>query len=463
MRILCCCLVLFSFLFGEDVLAQRADSPSHRLIPRKRGGLAPKFDDFKSEELKELLDEYGKARREQIKRRRESQTPPQQSQSGESLPSAAQSMQPRLREFVERLDQTAKDSASKDMQEEIAKVNDEMASRLDGPLSNTLKPDSIPLDTKRNVIKDFGDMIRQQQKEARNQYQQAMEAYKRVWPSDGIPPDEWLKKVQPYINPELVRQMREFRDTKKRDLTNTKSNDSAFQHEAGKSLPSSIADDAQKKKSKGIFDSLISAMDKKGTRWLKSSKKENSKDKKRSWWTALKSRSKDRMSSINKKVTQHSRNVNRQKAVTTPPTTTSVSGNGGSTTNGRGKLILSVFGFATIVGLGYYFYRNYFTVPASSEIAAAHVRADSIRDRESLLHACNMLAWRCFGWPSRFWSHRTVFAKLSEQMSEESAARQLSGLYEHARYAPDGHLSSQEIELAQRLFEKIRSQSLVTQ
>ena len=223
-----------------------------------------------------------------------------------------------------------------------------------------------------------------------------------------------------------------------------------------------------------MFDSLLSSIDKQGTKWLKStSKSKSAKEKKKkasTWITAFKSKAKQHMSKLNQQIAQHSQKVNRNRSsksksgkapVVTPSSSGGSSDGGASGQTGQALLwILAALGLA---GAGYYFWQKQNDDPDSTRVLDKQIRTVTIQDRESLLRACNQLAWRCFGWPSRFWNHRTVFTKLSELAKDHQVAEQLSGLYEQARYAPNRRFSNQEVELARELFSTIRSRSLATQ
>ena len=86
------------------------------------------------------------------------------------------------------------------------------------------------------------------------------------------------------------------------------------------------------------------------------------------------------------------------------------------------------------------------------------VLADRIHDRESLLRACHALALDLFGFRSRFWHHRKLFASLADHMeTKKNAVNQLSTLYEQARYAPRKLLDT-ELDYARELFISLQRQ-----
>ena len=121
-----------------------------------------------------------------------------------------------------------------------------------------------------------------------------------------------------------------------------------------------------------------------------------------------------------------------------------------------------VGGVAALLGIAAlaYFYRDLFS--RSSTVGKDPFLAERIQDRETLLAACHTLARQLFGVRSRFWHHRRLFERLSENLSDQSesghlAVDQLSRIYETARYAPI-QVAADEFSRARDLFSTLQNE-----
>ena len=291
----------------------------------------------------------------------------------------------------------------------------------------------------------------------------AEELLKKSWP-DTVAPEQWLRKVKPFISSEVIQQILEAREQFEAQ-SNLDPAERRFQNlEKFPAIEERV-------KSKSMIDSLMKNLDKKSTDWLKSS------DKKGKMWRNLSQSARRGIASLNQKMTANSQkraseNTDATSRSYSPfrngqPTTnnrtpdSSVSrGNGASTTQSanatqaeeqtQSTFLWILVGAALLLGAGIYLFRDRFleTQPAITN----RVLANRIHDRDSLLAACHALALDLFGFRSRFWHHRKLFAQLAERMeSKGQAVNQLSSLYEQARYAPRKLLDTELIH-AKKLF-----------
>ena len=484
---------------SAPAFAQLADTPSHRVIRRKEGQKTPQPSDFMTPEFMELVKKSRiieqMQRQQRIQRLRNAQRSRQLSQD----PNDPRSPVP---------------SPAGDMATDMESVNRQLADRLreqhDGDLgkdlSETLNPNSIPFDPENpefsldmNNLAELGRQLRheisRQKVKAQAEYSKAMRAYREFnnnWPSESIPPGEWLKKVQPHLNGEMMRQIGEViqsnrtqqqqstgqqssqgqdptSDTMTGDDSQTNPTDQTAPNTANSSGPGEQGDPSTNKPSpsaKKFMDSLIGKLDRTGTNWLKKSTKN---PKNNSGIKRAAQKAGDWLSKLNLKVTEgadrvarrransstsSSGNRSRRRPAATPPAATG--GGGGDGTSGFGSSLAIILLVAAGLAAAVYFLRDRIQWIASPESSVPPVKATQITDRETLLRACNQLAHRCFGWPSRFWNHRRMFSELGGKAEENAASvLRLSRIYEHARYAPHGRLSATEVDRARKLFSEI--------
>jgi len=480
-KLLWVCLMMASLTTVDlsmvtTVHAQSRDSPSHRLIPRDRTAKAPTPQDFMTPELLELIDDYhqlSRAQRQEARGRAESTQQPNLLRSDPF----EQGLGTAERDLLQRLDQRTFDSQLDDINDDISSLSDQLAEQLGGELAETMKPAELSPDTEQPLqmwdqIQKLRETIQDQHRELQNQYREALRQYQDSWPSDNIPPDEWLKKVQPLLNPELSNQMQEV-------IKATRARAEAARNKGGSKTPelagsqssetsstaAGVSEALKSGSSKKLLDSVISTLDKRGMDWIKQARKD---PRKNSAMKKAAEKASNWLTSLNLKATENSNEIAIRRAVS--PANPASSGSGGMTRLGTdqnanlqadGKNFGMMFGLLSAllaVVLGVYLFRDRLLGFQSADRIPRKVTVGTIQDRASLLRACHMLALRCFGWPSRFWHHREVFSRLGAQGDDQSVqtVRRLEAIYERARYAPDGELTPEQVDHARRLFSEIR-------
>lgn len=386
-------------------------------------------------------------------------------------------LRPEDRALVERINQSTIESMPESLTQEIESLNDKFAEELGSDLSETFKSDEIHFDPNDSSnfwknITELQDSMRRPLSNARQQYIKAMEAYKNTWPTDSVPPSEWIEKVQPYINPELVRQIADVRKARESSKDDSPTSGRSGQRKMSPNNPleklssDSLGSTPKQNRSHRILESLISAVDRKGTEWLKSSKGLKANRSQSSWWKTLKARSKRKLSALNRTATQHSNRMTQRRSDTWTGNLSShrQSSDAVDSAGDRvsGGTVLAFFGLIALVGAAVYSRWSRTKYVAERDELPLYIDSTIIRDRESLLRACHQLSHRCFGWPSRYWNHRQVFSRLCDtNVGYTPAFEQLSHIYEHARYAPNGVLSPEELAYARRLYAQVQDVSPV--
>lgn len=465
-----CLGLLFTFAVCVPVLAQQGSSPSHRLIPLSGNQKAPSLADFLSPEYRELRTEYNRLRREMLAQRRsesrrsrseaatpEPATQPQNSPDRQAPDPAASAADRGTTNATPAIPS----GAAEDVAEEIAAVSRALGERLGRALAETLDPKEIPIDPPEmslaEAMQELKTTIDQGRREARAQYSKALERYKRVWPNDSLPPADWIEKVQPFINQELVRQLADAR----RELESKR--DAPFERtKPGSSVaaPTPLTSKPNSKTSNRMLESVIRRLDKTSTDWLKAATRRGSSQREVAWWKSLAAKSKRQMSTLNRQITQRSRLWRQTSFGVSSRSPNRPGSNVFRTDNGIASspwLALLIVSLVALGGAGLLVWKRN-RQRESSAMVIERVDPRMIRDRESLLRACDQLAFSCLGRPSRFWNHRKVFSLLGQRASQPRPnVEQLSQIYEHARYASDGHLPLGDIVLARKLVAQIEN------
>ena len=439
-------------------------TPSHRVIPFDENRKVPSMQDFRDPGFQELIKQLHEYSQQQNAARRQRRI--RSSKSGgnairqprlpEELPGNSSSSFPTPESSSGEIAGGAEGYAVGGNQNEDSETPPSMGG---GPQIN---------------IKELWEEIQTQSKEALEKYDEAMKAFNQ-WPQGTVPPDEWLRKVQPLLNPELVRQMNDVIEANRDAASATE--DVASKGSLPKSKPDSVISSGDKKPTSSLFKdpskrllgAIIGAMDKAGTEWLKNAGKDR---KKNSRLKSLAKKTSNWLEKLNLKVTEKSNDIASQRP-TFGGTSGAASSRSGSTTsstessawNAR-QVGVTLLLLAAAIGIAVWLWRRRDDIAAVLPTARAkQLDATAIRDRESLLKACHQLTRRYFGWPSQFWNHRKLFSQLESHVSSQAGdprsqtVERLRDIYEHARYAPNGLLSSEQLESAQRLYAEIRDEA----
>ena len=203
---------------------------------------------------------------------------------------------------------------------------------------------------------------------------------------------------------------------------------------------------------KELLDSLFEAMDKSGTDLL-SAYLDPERVQDLSWIGQSTKKFQHRMKSMNRQINRLS---SRSKS-NVPDIQYNYDSALRDQLNASNRMIL--VGVAAVVTLvaGIIWYR--ITRGNSQPIAPMTISVsfpiEQVKERKSFVKACNHLATRHFGDPSRFWNHSRMFDEL-ERRNNQSMDRLVS-LYEVARYAPpEEKMSSEQITLARNLLKDIQ-------
>ncbi len=459
-------VVLFIALpVAAQQITPQSSNKSHRFLPPSQ---RPRRTDLRSPEYLEAFEQYQKLRRQQ----RSNGDVPLPFQPGQFTPeplSADQSnpaqinldLYEQLGEREKRLLRRIADDAMADIAKEISKdvsdLNRQFRKRLGMETEDESNASNPKFDLPDEVLSPFEKAkktYREQSKRLSADYRQAMEEFKKQWPSEKIPPEEWLKKVQPFISSEVVEQLHDYR---------------AYEEGKTEKLPDSAypkaptSDFANNSFSGRLLESVVKSLDSSTNQLLKRTKKNNSNGKKDpSLFKLLHQATTNQFKSINKSITSRTERyaqssaANGSRTGSTDSSSPSLpSGNSLAKIFGAVAFVLGVA--ALIAYLMHLRKRNqsesYYHVP---------VDPDSIRDRESLLRAVHGAAAERFGRSSRYWHHRKLFSELTDQGKRRTDDLPvLAKLYERARYAPNGQVTSDDLEVARRWYKDFRDSELV--
>jgi|GEM_PF-6600235 len=457
-------LILFLFClsqFSTPVMGQpkripsgqngrtKSSNPSHRRLPihsdRPLKALA------NNPELLELRKRYNQLRRQERDMKRDSRVIPR---DGETMEQALQ----RNDAITEKLRLNL--PVTESFESESRSFYESLGQGLGEAISETFKPGSVKFDPNAWDPVRLREQIYRKQREVRQEIDKAEKLLKEKWPTDTVAPHEWLEKVQPFINTEVIEQLTE----------------ASRQFDDQKHLPPSERrfQDVEKIRSLGdkpgsMFDSFMTSIDKQGTDWLKSSGKEKS-----SLWKSLKDTATSGITSLNRSMTENSRRqanspaMRPSNSIQKRPTPTIVrpkSPASASSPQTNPRIWMWGGGLAALLGivaLAYYYRDKFFQPQSRATRAKDPILAARIQDRDTLLSACHTLARQLFGVRSRFWNHRRLFESLSENLAESSdrgqrVVDQLSRIYETARYAPV-QVAADEFSRARDLFSALQDE-----
>lgn len=498
-RIFCVIWIsLFLLGFGSNLMGQskQGNTASHRRIPLSDGRERPKLESFLPPNHKQFRQEYLELQRRKRQAQRSQRNPLRgQPTDGERLES------PIRRNGDEPTERSWFDTGFRPSGEQPGMGFDsdplENIRRFGQSIGETISEWQNPGSVNRNREQYVAEEYPRQYREARRKFRDALNSFRQSWPDDRVAPQEWLEKVQPFIDPEMLGQIIEAR--RQFDAqTDRPPNERRFQNLS--EFP--FLSDQDGSKSNSLIDSMMKSLDKKSTSWLKSTER-----KKSTIWKSLSKSARQGLANLNQKMTANSKERARanSKANSTslnaprpsqasPTTATSPSQSllsRASTPSSSpatkppalesrdGNWLWIVGSAFVVIATSVYLMRHRLLVVwHHSRTDLGHVSAERIHDHDSLLKACHSLALALFGFRSRFWNHRKLFQSLAEQLelddrgqvvnsenlgllsvgSADRAQRrkkavvgQLSSLYEQARYSPRKLLDS-ELDHARELF-----------
>lgn len=437
---LLCALVAATIGSGQQVLR---DTPSHRFIPP---GIRPLKNDFETPEYQSARSEFQKlyrSTRELRRALRKGGAPPTVNTFD---PATIDQLSPATKELVREWSRDSVADVSREIGREIVEFNRRLSQNagLPEPDSNG---DSLPFEFSADLLKQFEDAKKawaQQKSATDSKYAEALKQYRDTWPHEKIPPGQWLEKVQPFINAEIIEQLMKVRD-----------------YQDGKTseppeIPAELGIETPAGLSERMVASVVKTLDQGGNELIQRAKRSNQGNQQSPWWKRIRAKAKSRIKSLNRSITDRTEQYAATASAVASPVLPS-RGSGRSTYTWSGSDLGRAFGLTLfLLGAGYLFYRWKTSRAAAVEQLHRLTDAAAIRDRESLLHAIHEIAVKRFGASSRFWHHRQLFTRLRE--TYESHDPMIEHLYERLRYAPDGDsLSDEEAHLARRWYEQIRT------
>lgn len=358
---------------------------------------------------------------------------------------------PSLRNLVRDLWQRSPSQAAQDINQGISDTTKQLNENL--PQDLVSEPSELPpvslgdqgtvtqmMDTVKNLMRET--QIRQQELIRKAQ------AANKAWPLENVPPEDWIQKVQPFINTELIEQLRDVSAAAKTAVDNGKPADSIFEDTNGES-------DGEN----GLLGSVMKQLDSKSADWIRSRGKK--KGKSSALWKRLKTASGGAMSELNEKLTENSKQLSREGQKLTDRIGAVLGGPAGSNPSRASEQQHAgwwIVGFVGLVVVGGWWLLRQNTGLSLLGVSHDPMRSQAIHDRETLLRACHVLADRMFGGTSQYWHHRQVFNAIGGSLPNmRGSVDQLAEIYESARYSPSGQfLSADALETARVLFSRIQ-------
>ena len=440
-------------------MTHKADNDSHRFLPP---GQPPTKRDLQGSDYTKALDQYRKLSRT---RNRQASTPPSfdpapfnpdETERAQIDPELLKQLNPDDSRWLRRTTRQTMSDLAKEIENNVANLNEQFRRQLGMPADENVEP-TKKFELPEEVLSPYEQARktwRDQQKKLSEDYKQALEDFNGQWPSEKIPPDQWVQKVQPFINSEVLEQLRQYRAYEE-GMTD-KLPESAFQK-----LPTSPVNRGF---SGRMLESVVKTLDS-GTNELIKRAKENKRSGKKesSLWKRLKAAATKQIESTNRTITKrteqyaNTQRVNRPQPRRTSTRTTTTSSN--SSLAKIAGVIAFVLGVAALIA----YLLHLKKLHDSDADYSAPISLDSIRDRESMLRAIHSAAADRFGRTSRYWHHRKLFSEI-EEIAEERRPEELpvlASLYERARYAPNGEVSSDDLEVARRWYKEFRKTELL--
>ena len=212
-----------------------------------------------------------------------------------------------------------------------------------------------------------------------------------------------------------------------------------------------------------MLESVVKTLDS-GTNELIKLAKENKRSGKKesSLWKRLKQTASNKIKATNKSITDRSARYANSPRVATRQITRSAPPPLNSSNRSLAKIVGVV---AIVLGIAALFaYLMHLRKKHQNDSGyVAPLNPDSIRDRESMLQVIHSAAANRFGRSSRYWHHRKLFSEI-EDVTKERRTQELptlASLYERARYAPNGEVSSDDLEVAKRWYKEFRKTELL--
>ena len=311
------------------------------------------------------------------------------------------------------------------------------------------------------------------------------------WLSDVTLSDRWLMKLSPYLDKEIVQQLRTSapeaivantprkagpsQPSSRRSNRQTAKGPSSDRTRRSKTDQEKKKDDFERAKAPGnatreggldgvlqeaVVESFIDALDATGTDWIHALHRPDKRNGK-SWWQQVNLAASRKMKAWNKSLNNSSRSFSRKLANVARPDSIASQNISIDQRVHLSKPWGIVFVLVAGGGVALYSWYRYGGRQAAPRTApaAAFDSVQRITDCDSLLRTCHQLAYEEFGWRSCFWHHRRLFSALSDKFPDsEEPIGQLADIYEQGRYS-GAELSVAQIELAQRLVRRIQQRS----
>ena len=445
-------------LMSSPLWAQtRARSTSsHRFIPV---GTAPRPSNFRTPEYERAVEDFNSLRElwRELRRSRARGSKLTEEISGSIFqptldPSLAEKLPLETQELMRQWSQNSVTDVAQQMGRELVEFNQQFRQRSGVPES-TQQPNDISFDFSRDVIQRIEEARSayvEQQMLVNSAFREADRQFKSKWPSERIPPREWLERVQPFIDSEILEQLAKVRDFQDGKLP------------APPEIPESLLTNKPPPSlSERMIESVVRSVDQGGNELLKRAQRNNQGKKKLSWWKELRKDANASLKSWNKSITDRTESYAASSALTTADST----GNGdsavgasaaetGDAPSAVGWLRVVAFGLV-LAGIFYLYYRRTLRHYRPGNAGVWELTADSIQDRASLLQAVHRVAVKRLGSKSRYWHHRQFLPLLRDKL--DSRYSEIDALYERARYAPDGHvISREELELVRHWYQQVQ-------
>lgn len=439
-------------------MAQQRNTKAHRVIPREGGGQQVSFRDIAPQDLLRTL----RAIQEPGQRGAGSASPrvrPMLPQDSSNLPADAAEV---VRTWSESVGRSMVEAINTDIAEFTKEMQERFEQQAGDPSSRTRVPEmeipELSFDAEADVNRNLMELLKEAQK-YQNEVNRLAKEYRKSWPSESIPPREWIQKVQPFINQELVNQFREAMRELEQNQVGRDSPIGPRPSERQSSSYDSVPESKPNRHSNPVVGSVLKALDARGTTLIKSATS-RPQSRGQSWWKSLKARSRHKLRALNRRFTDNSRAVANHRNQLQ-----SLSWNSGNAPSlSVAKPILASLALIVLAGTGVWFARRWSSRRKwYPRIEAARLDPRSIRDSRSLIQSVHALGGQLYGLPSHFWHHRRFFAELRASTALDPVSTDvLTGLYERARYASHHAMSEEDLTTARQLFGTILQRSMTS-
>lgn len=421
--------VLCTFL---ELCGQQPSTPSHRFIPV---GQKPTRDTFATPKFSEALKAFEGLRGTN----RHSLTP--------TIPefdaSMAEDLSPEAKALLREWSRDSMQAIAGDIGNEISAFSESINADNSAEGQSESK---LPFDFNRDVLQRYDKIVnnyKEQRKQRDTQYRQALEAFREKWPAEKLPPEQWLQQVQPFINAEVIEQLKLARDLRDGTASTPR-------------LPTPPPETARPALgfSERMIESVVETLDVGGKQLLKRAQDNKSNKTKTPWWKRVQAKSKSLATTLNKAVTNRTeeyaqtRNDGSNRATSAPGKVAPTAALRLPITSTNMAILFSVL-FAVALAI---WARS--KMRSANRVPLIALNAEKIRDRDSLLFAIHSIATTRFGPVARFWHHKKVLKKL--QVAGEICEPTIEKIYERARYLGDSaQLSEQDYAEVQQWYSKV--------